>query len=105
MQLDKKISGVTGDLPQDRTFSQALANVAGLAGRMERENRANYILYGEQDRELVFFTFLFEIFHAFMDDFDRHILAQVAAGNKVLPVNFANKAFALFKKRGGSRGE
>jgi sigma-54 specific flagellar transcriptional regulator A len=98
--LDKKISGVTGDLPQDRLFSQALANVAGLVGRMEEKNRAVLDLYEGQDRELVYFTFLFDIFHTFMDDFDRHILEQVAAGDKALPVNFANKAFTLFNKRG-----
>jgi hypothetical protein len=105
LQLDKKISGVAGNIPRDRTFSQALANVAELVTRMEKENRADLNLYGGHDQELVLFTFLFEIFHAFMDDFDRHILDQAASGDKVLPIGFADKAFALFKKRGFSRDD
>jgi DNA-binding NtrC family response regulator len=103
LRLDEKISGVTGETSRKQTFSRALANVGGMVMRMEVENRADYNLYREQDQELVLFTFLFEIFHAFMEEFDRHILAQAEAGNKVLRVDFAQKAFALFKKRGFSR--
>jgi transcriptional regulator of acetoin/glycerol metabolism len=89
----KKTSGITG----------APATVAALVGRMEEKNSADLNRYEGQDRELVFFAFLFDIFNRFMDDFDRHIIAQAASGDRILPVDFANKAFAHFKKRGFSR--
>ncbi|MBN1578279.1 MAG: sigma-54-dependent Fis family transcriptional regulator [Chitinispirillaceae bacterium] len=100
LRLDKKIGGVTGAVSRGHAFSQAMTSVAGLTARMEKEGRADLNLYRGPDRDLVFFTFLFEIFHTFMGAFDRHILDQIASGDAAAPVGFAPGAFALFKKRG-----
>jgi hypothetical protein len=100
LRLDKKIGGITGAVSREHAFSRAMTSVVGLVARMEKDKRADLNLYRGQDRDLLFFTFLFEIFHTFMDAFDRHILDQIASGERVLPVGFAPEAFALFKKRG-----
>jgi len=53
-----------------------------------------------EDRELLQYAFLYEIYHRFMSTFDQLIADQIAAGDRSVPVSFASKALALFARRG-----
>jgi DNA-binding NtrC family response regulator len=53
-----------------------------------------------EDRELLQYAFLYEIYHRFLVSFDELIVSQMAAGDRPVIVPFASKALALFRRRG-----
>ena len=53
-----------------------------------------------EDRELLQYAFLYEIYHRFLPSFDQLIADQMAAGERSVVVPFASKALALFSRRG-----
>src|ERR1017187_8048270 len=58
-----------------------------------------------EDRELLRYAFLYEIYHRFLSAFDELIADQIAAGERSVPVSFASKALALFTRRGFEAAE
>jgi DNA-binding NtrC family response regulator len=58
-----------------------------------------------EDRELLQYAFLYEIYHRFLVSFDELITDQMAAGNRPVVVPFASKALALFSRRGFEASE
>ncbi len=103
--LDRKIAQVPDSYSKSETFAKLLERLTHFIAQMEKEGRADIRKFSGKDREILQVTFLFEIFHQFMDDFDRHILEQVDAGAKLVSVKFADKALAYFQKRGFSIDE
>src|SRR5579862_8093542 len=53
-----------------------------------------------EDRELLQYAFLYEIYHRFLASFDELITEQLTAGDRPVAVSFASKALALFRRRG-----
>ncbi len=58
-----------------------------------------------EDRELLQYAFLYEIYHRFLSGFDQLITDQMAAGDRAVGVPFASKALALFSRRGFEAAE
>jgi DNA-binding NtrC family response regulator len=58
-----------------------------------------------EDRELLRYAFLYEIYHRFLSAFDQLIADQIDAGDRSVPVPFAQKALALFTRRGFDAAE
>ena len=58
-----------------------------------------------EDRELLQYAFLYEIYHRFLVSFDELITNQMAAGNRPVVVPFASKALAIFSRRGFEAAE
>jgi DNA-binding NtrC family response regulator len=58
-----------------------------------------------EDRELLRYAFLYEIYHRFLSAFDELIADQIGAGDRSVPVPFAPKALALFTRRGFDAAE
>jgi len=105
--LDLKIAG--GDAPAglpDREPAMvrdiAIQKVSDRIDALERQGRAGINDYAGQDRELVATTFLFDVFHRFILQFDGLIADQIAAGQRSLPVKFAGQVLGLFSRRGFS---
>ena len=53
-----------------------------------------------EDRELLRYAFLYEIYHRFLSAFDQLITDQIDDGDRSVPAPFAQKALALFARRG-----
>jgi hypothetical protein len=83
----------------------ALARVAERVARLEAQGRAHAALYAEADRDLVFFTLLFDAFHRYLPAFDAHVAAQRAAGDEPVTLAFGAEALALLGRRGFSAEE
>ncbi len=91
-------------------YEQLLAQIAGGAPLADRWNEQLHRLaaagvtdfrpFSGEDRDLLRYAFLYEIYHRYMTAFDELIAEQIAAGERSVPVPFANKAFALFSRRG-----
>jgi len=98
--LDRKISNLPEHVSREQLVSEVISRVAGFVAKMEEEMRASVAFYEGEDRELVFYTFLFDIFHRTIEVFDRHILSQIAAGDAAIDVSFASEVLTLFMLRG-----
>lgn len=79
-----------------------IAKVSALIEKLERRKRANINDYSGRDRELVETTFLFDVFHRFIPQFDGLIADQIASGERSLPVKFAGQVLGLLLQRGFS---
>ena len=106
-ELDAKIAGK--DVPSGATLQtdadardQAIRKVSERIEELERQKRADINAFTGQDRELVQTTFLFDIFHRFIAQFDGLIADQMAAGDRSLPVKFAGQVLELLLRRGFS---
>ncbi len=101
--------------PFSEEFDELQAHIAGAGGAAERWQRelaalqaagiANYRQASGDDRELLRYVCLYEIYHRHLASFDGLIEAQLAAGDKSVPVGFYGKARALFERRGFSAEE
>lgn len=98
--LDRQISNLSDGAPREQLLAEVLSRVSGFIRRMKAENRASLLNYDGEDRELVLYTFLFDIFHHSIELFDSHILNQIDAGNTVLTVSFAAIVLDHFRERG-----
>jgi hypothetical protein len=100
-RLDRQMAAATQPSSErPGALPVALARLAERIRRLESEGRLVPASYAEPDRELVFFTLLFDAFHRYVPAFDAHISAQHDAGDEPLPVPFAGEAIALLGRRG-----
>ena len=100
-RLDAEMAAGAAQAP----LQAALARVAERVTRLESEGRARAALYAEADRDLVFFTLLFDAFHRYLPAFDAHVAAQRERGDEPVTVPFAGEALALLGRRGFSAEE
>jgi hypothetical protein len=97
LELDAEMAKGRGT---EQPLPAALARVAERVSRLEADGRARASLYQASDRELVFFTLLFDAFHRYAAAFDQHAAEQRKAGDDPVPLAFAAEALALLVRRG-----
>jgi DNA-binding NtrC family response regulator len=100
MMLDSKIAQVPVTKAKNEIFKQVITTLTAFISEWEKQGKADVRKYGAEDREIVAFTLLFDIFHLFMNEIDRHITEQLNAGDKPIVVSYAHPALELFSKRG-----
>ncbi len=105
LKIDRKIGGVSENLSSKETFPAVIKSITNAISVLEKENRAKITDYDGEDRRIVTYTFLFELFHAYMERFDQHILDQIAHGNEPLEINFYDDAIKKFFLRGFTKSE
>jgi DNA-binding NtrC family response regulator len=71
-------------------------HAAGMTGFKQAEG---------EDREILRYACLYEIYHRHLTAFDELIAEQIEAGERSVPVPFASKALTLFARRGFSADE
>jgi hypothetical protein len=109
-ELDLKIAGEdipAGAAPQADAGvrDRAIGRVSERIEKFERQKRADINAYSDRDRDLVQTTFLFDIFHRFIPQFDSLIADQIAAGERSLPVKFAGRVLELLLRRGFTQAD
>jgi DNA-binding NtrC family response regulator len=90
-RVDLEIAGFFGDASGSRGFEETIDQVRTHVIRLEEANRADITRYHPSDRGLLLSAFLFDLFHRFTEAFDRLIVDQLQAGDKSLPVPFAQE--------------
>ncbi len=100
--LDLKISGLFSGASSENPLEKAILEVARRIKKLEQKGIANIGFFKGEDRILMENTFLFHVFHSFIDDFDDFIIKQGKEGNKSLKVPFALQAIRMMKKFGFS---
>jgi len=91
-ELQVKIIGGKGTSPAER-WNEELHKLqaAGFTGFKQAEG---------EDREILRYASLYEIYHRYLTAFDDLIAEQIEAGERSVPVPLAGKALTLFARRG-----
>jgi DNA-binding NtrC family response regulator len=100
VRLDQLIGASSATVDRQSALRNAMERLDAFIRSWEAQGRANFLLYSSSERQLVEFTMLFDLFHRFLPHFDRHIVEQVAAGDRLVEAPFAAEALALFAQRG-----
>lgn len=105
LSLDLQISEADHNLTRSEITNRVIAEVNKQLLIVEKSGATKVSQFTGSDAELMHTAFLFEIYHQFLHDFDRHILQQIQAGDRPQPVQFAQKAMSAFYRRGFSEHE
>jgi hypothetical protein len=97
-ELDRRIAGrFEGESQRVEFLKNA---VCDRVERLQQNGRAHLRHFRGAEREAMRNGFLFEVYHRFYAEFDGLIAQQIAAGDTLCPVPFADDALALLKQRG-----
>lgn len=105
VEFDSKIAHIPSTSERNTIFEKVIVKLTAFINEWEQRGKADIRKYRTEDQEIVAFTLLFDIFHRFMIDIDKHITAQLDAGDKPIPVSYAKRALELFSQRGFDREE
>lgn len=101
-QLDLKIAGLSGGQESVNPLEEVLSKVHTLLKVIETEKRAS-AASTPNDRRIIQYAHLFDVFHLFADRFDELIQAQIKVGEPACHVPFAEETLATLLKRGFNR--
>jgi len=99
---DLRITGSPSSIDRFALISRVISKVTEETGNLERAGMKQLGDFNAEDREIMFTSYLFEIFHNFIQDFDAHIIKQNDSGDTPLSVTFTPKIMAAFRRRGFS---
>ncbi|MBP7653403.1 sigma-54-dependent Fis family transcriptional regulator [Candidatus Dependentiae bacterium] len=105
LEIDRKISKSDYCLTRDQIFERLTRTVEHYTIKLNNENRANIKYYTDRDKSVITSFLLFEIFHKYIDRFDKLILKQMESGDKSCHVNFTNEIIKVFNDYGFSEDE
>lgn len=105
LELDARIAQASPGAAPASTLDEALARLRAALDTMERNGRADVRLFTGWDRGLLQHAILFDLFHRFIEAFDRLIGLQNEAGEESLPVPFAGDLLAGLARRGFTPAE
>ncbi|HEB68859.1 MAG TPA: sigma-54-dependent Fis family transcriptional regulator [Desulfobulbus sp.] len=77
-QSDCRLTGLSEQEQPKTVLNSAIKKVGNKVRQLADENRANLAAYSGGDRQLAANLFLFHLFHSYLPQLDRHILAQEA---------------------------
>ncbi len=75
-QSDCRLTGLSEQEQPKTVLKAAIKKVGDKVGQLISENRADLTAYSTGDRQLAANLFLFHLFHTYLPQLDRHILAQ-----------------------------
>jgi DNA-binding NtrC family response regulator len=104
-RLQLKIAGCDAAVPAEEQYKRVVARVSEEVQRMEAAGAANVRQYGGDDRQLLRYAIMFDVYHRFLPSLDQIIAAQLAAGERPIPVPFANEALRLLARGGISEDD
>ncbi len=100
--LDRALAGSAHERSGQGDAERMMAAVTSEIEALEREGAADIRRHDGDTREALRVAFLFDAFHRFLRDLDRHIEEQMRVGDAPAPVPFARDALALLARRGFS---
>lgn len=99
-QLDQQIAGSPGKNGSRIPLEPVLARVRKFLSDIESEKLTTS--YSAEDRRVIQYAHLFDVFHLFADDFDNLIQTQIKAGEESCSVRFADDILETLANRGFS---
>lgn len=104
-ELQRQIAGCDASVPLPERVKLTVERWNEELHKLHDAGMTNFKDADGEDREILRYACLYEIYHRFFPSFDELIGRQIEAGERSVPVAFAGKALALFERRGFSREE
>jgi len=105
LNLQLEIAECDATATMNERLERTIARVADKVRMLEEEDCTDTTRFGSEDRELLQRAFLFDTYHRFLSQLDRHIGEQANAGEKPIPVPFYSDVFSDLCRKGFSREE
>ncbi len=99
---DCLLTGLSERKPPKTVLKAAVSTVRSKVEQLTRENRATLAVYQAGDRQHIANLFLFHLFHAYLPELDRHILAQQKTMGSI-PLHCGEQLERELKKFGFSK--
>ncbi len=100
LELDRGITGFSGAMDREKLSERSVAEVLRRIDSLAEEGRADLRCFAGEDRETIRPVLLFEVYHRYIDAFDRLIQEQIASGDTPCAVTFARDALGRLRERG-----
>jgi DNA-binding NtrC family response regulator len=100
-----KIAECDASTPAEEQNKRIVSRVSQEVRRLEEAGSDDVRQYSGEDRQLVRYALMFDIYHRFMPKLDELISDQVVAGALSVPVRFAAEVLRLLARRGLSPDE
>jgi DNA-binding NtrC family response regulator len=104
-EADLKLGGATTATPPQERVVLMMKEITERVGGLEAGGMADFRHYQGADHGMLRTSLLFDAFHQFITPIDRHIEAQIKAGEKPVAATFAPELLGLLARRGFDAGE
>jgi DNA-binding NtrC family response regulator len=98
--VDLKLSGLSPSSSRRNRLEKAIHEIRKRIEHIETDGSADINQFRGKDRQLVQAAYLFDFFYRYREKFDQLIVDQIAAGDSIVKVPFANEAFLFLRKKG-----
>lgn len=105
IELNMQISGLSLSHSEQKRHMQAIDETRIRVKHLEEAGRESLDQYRDVEKTILRNSFLWDFFHCFSDQFDKHIRAQVEAGAEPLQVTFADDAISYLLRKGFAHKE
>jgi DNA-binding NtrC family response regulator len=105
IRLDLQISGLDASAPPGSHLGAALERLRRFLAGLQAGGRGHMNDLVEDERQMLASACLFDVFHQFMDNFDRLIRKQIDTGDASQPVAFSRQVLSMLADRGFSPPE
>ncbi|MHC5173727.1 MAG: sigma-54-dependent transcriptional regulator [Planctomycetota bacterium] len=103
--IDEEISGIHEVVDRHQRVLYAAEAIRQRLALLDTKGVRQFQDFDDRDRELMRYTFLFDVYHSCTDLFDAFIAKQEASGKTPLKVPFARKAIDALLQRGFTEKE
>ncbi len=100
IEIDQKISGKTDTQSWPEIRPEAIKEVTRRIEKLDKSGPAKITDFKQNDRDLIKYVLLFDVYYGFCDKFDGLIESQTAAGDEPIVVPFARDVLGRLSKRG-----
>jgi hypothetical protein len=104
-RLQLRIAGCDASKREEDKYKRTVARVSQEVQRMEADGSINVRQYNGDDRQLLSYAIMFDVYHRFMPRLDQLIAAQLRNHGRSIPVTFADEVLQLLARRGFSDEE
>lgn len=99
-QLNQDILKLEPSISKKKNIEQVMSAVSLRLDKLKKTSTTNIDNYNSTDRQLLESAILFDIFHEYCQNFDDHILSQIASPTSTLPLSFAEDMINKMTKHG-----
>lgn len=104
-EMQFEIAGCTATVPAAQRIKLTAERWNEQLHKLQAAGMTGFKQAEGEDREILRYACLYEIYHRYLGAFDELIAKQIEDGDRSIPVPFAGKALTLFTRRGFSAEE
>lgn len=98
--IDRTIAGLFPESSREEALLETIREIDHRITLIDQSGRGNIAFFSGTDREILKITYLFVVFHRFLERFDILIADQLKAGKISVPVPFADEMMTYLKVHG-----